>query len=63
MVKVIGEAPEQVKHTTCKHCAARLEYTLSDVKEVQGVDYSGGPDGHEYIYCPRCNHKVILRAW
>ncbi len=45
MVKVVGEAPEAVKHAVCRHCAAKLEYTQRDVKERHGKDYSGGSDG------------------
>jgi hypothetical protein len=63
MIKVIGESPEAVKQTVCRHCAAKLEYTPSDVKERHGTDYGGGPDGKEWIDCPRCNHEVVLRAW
>lgn len=63
MVKVVGEAPEAVKHATCRNCAAKLEYTPSEVKEYHGTDYSGGPDGREWINCPRCGHEVVLRSW
>lgn len=63
MVKVIGESPEAVKQTTCHNCAAKLEYTPSDVKRRDGKDYSGGPDGQEWIDCPRCGIKVVLRSW
>ena len=63
MVKVVGEAPEAVKHATCSHCAAKLEYTKSEVREKHGTDYGGGPDGREWIVCPRCGHDVVLRAW
>ena len=63
MVKVIGEAPEVVKQATCHHCAARLEYTQSEVKRHDGRDYSGGADGREWIDCPRCSNEVVLRSW
>jgi DNA-directed RNA polymerase subunit RPC12/RpoP len=63
MVKVVGEAPEAVKQAVCRNCAAKLEYTQRDVRREDGRDYSGGPDGREYIVCPRCQHEVVLRAW
>lgn len=63
MPRVIGEDPQAVKQATCKSCAARLEYTQSEVQERHGTDYSGGPDGREWIVCPRCGHEVVLRAW
>lgn len=63
MVKVVGEAPEAVKKATCRNCAAKLEYTQSEVKRREGVDYSGGSDGQEWIVCPRCNGNVVLRSW
>lgn len=63
MIKVIGEAPEAVKQATCHHCAAKLEYTQNEVKRYDGKDYSGGPDGREWINCPRCSNEVVLRSW
>jgi hypothetical protein len=63
MVKIIGEAPEAFKQTVCKKCATRLEYTESEVKSYHGTDYSGGPDGQDWIICPKCGSKVILRSW
>lgn len=63
MVKVIGEAPEAVKQAVCRNCAAKLEYTQSEVKRHDGTDIGGGPDGREWIVCPRCNHNVVLRSW
>jgi hypothetical protein len=63
MAKVIGEALELVKHTTCKNCAARLEYVQAEVREHNGHDYTGGSEGYEYIKCPRCMKRVTLRAW
>ena len=63
MIRVIGEVPEMVKKTTCRHCAAQLEYTLNEVKKYEGKDYSGGSDGREWIVCPRCGSDVTLRSW
>lgn len=63
MVKIIGEDPEVVKRATCHNCAARLEYTLSEVQEYRGTDYGGGPDGRKWINCPRCGREVVLKAW
>lgn len=63
MVKVVGVAPEAVKQAVCRSCASILEYTKSEVKEYYGKDYSGGPDGREWIVCPSCGHDVVLRSW
>jgi uncharacterized protein with PIN domain len=63
MVRIIGEAPEAMKITVCRNCATRLEYTQSEVKEYHGVDYSGGPDGREWIDCPKCHKEVVLKSW
>lgn len=63
MVKIVGKDDSAVKHVTCKHCASKLEYTQSEVKEYHGRDYSGGADGKEWIDCPNCSSKVILRSW
>lgn len=63
MVKVVGEAAEHIKQASCKHCAAKLEYTQSEVKQYNGKDYSGSPDGKEWINCPCCGKEVTLRSW
>lgn len=63
MVKVIGEDPQAVKQRSCRNCAAKLEYTLSDVQSRHGTDISGNPDGREWIVCPRCGSHVIIRSW
>lgn len=60
MVRVLGEAPEMFKQTVCKHCAAKLEYTLSEVRQQTVKDYGGGSDLVKWIDCPRCTSKVIL---
>ena len=56
-------APEVVKQVVCKNCGARLEYVPADVREYHGTDYSGGPDGMEWIDCPQCSKKVVLKSW
>lgn len=63
MVKVVGKDETAVKRVTCRGCASILEYTLSEVKEVNGTDYGGGPDGMEWVDCPHCGGKAVLRSW
>jgi predicted RNA-binding Zn-ribbon protein involved in translation (DUF1610 family) len=65
MVRVVdpGPAPEVVKQAICRSCGARLEYVPNDVKTYNGKDYSGGSDGQDWIDCPQCSKRVILRSW
>ena len=63
MVKVVGDAPEHIKQTTCRHCAARLEYTQSEVTRRTGRDYDGGGYVQELLKCPRCGSEVVVREW
>ncbi len=63
MVQIVGEDPQALKRATCRNCGAILEYTLSEVQETHGTDISGGPDGCEWIDCPRCKKRVILKSW
>jgi hypothetical protein len=65
MVKILDlpKDPLYVKRVSCNHCASQLEYTKNEVKSVHGTDYSGGPDGYEWIDCPVCFNKVILKSW
>lgn len=55
--------PEVLKKISCRNCGARLVYTPNDVKERNGTDYGGGPDGEEYVVCPSCNKRAIIRSW
>lgn len=63
MVEIVGVDPAQKHRITCTGCASILEYTKSEVKEYHGTDYSGGSDGQEWIDCPKCGKKVIIRSW
>jgi competence CoiA-like predicted nuclease len=62
MVEIIvrGKGAKQI---TCRSCDSVLQYHKGEVKEYHGRDYSGGPDGKEWIDCPVCNEEVIIRAW
>lgn len=64
MVKVVGRDESAVKHTTCRKCASRLEYTEGEVRTLwSGTDYGGGPDGAKGFTCPNCNNDVITERW
>ena len=56
-------APEVVKQIVCRHCGATLEYVPNDVKSYHGTGIGGGPDGQEWVDCPNCNKKAIIRSW
>ena len=64
-VKVIKTEPDPgvVKRVVCSHCGATLEYVPNDVKEWSGRDMGGDPDGHQWVDCPNCNKKAIIRSW
>lgn len=63
MVEVIGNDKKVSKKCTCGHCGARLQYLPLDVKKYEGKDISGGPDGREWIVCPKCGKDVTLKSW
>ena len=63
MPKIIGEDVAITKQITCRNCGARLEYTPSELQSRHGRDYTGGPDGSEWIVCPRCAKEVTVRSW
>lgn len=64
-MKVISTKPHKsaLKRKVCEHCGATLEYVPNDVKERNGRDYSGGPDGEKWVDCGNCGKKVILESW
>ena len=56
--------PEAEKTAVCKDgCGAKIGYVKNDVMSYHGTDMSGGPDGQEWINCPQCGKKIILRSW
>lgn len=63
MPEVIGQDDDKHKRATCRNCGAILKYWPREVKQRDGTDYGGGPSGEEWIDCPRCSKKVILRSW
>ena len=65
MVKVISTDPAKsvVKEIVCRNCGATLEYVPSEVLRRDGTDYGGGPDGEEWVNCPNCGKKAIIRSW
>ena len=63
-VKVVGRDQDVVKKITCRNCAAVLEYTPSDVRNLwSGTDYGGGPDGADGFNCPNCGKQVHTHRW
>lgn len=65
MVRVVEykPAPAVVKQIICTNCGALLEYTPHEVQRYSGRDISGGPDGMEWIDCPVCTNRAVIRAW
>jgi len=63
MATVIGYDDSGKKRCTCQACTAIVEYKPNEVQRRDGYDYSGGPDGEEYIRCPDCKQKIVLRSW
>lgn len=63
MPRVIEEVPIVEKRTVCHNCGRTIGYVQNDVHEYHGTDYSGGPDGREWIICPGCHKEITLRSW
>lgn len=65
MVKVIKRKPakEVAKRVVCRGCGSTLEYVPNEVKERHGTDCTGGPAGEEWVDCPECGKKAIIRCW
>lgn len=55
--------PNDAQKKKCKNCGVTVQFFPVDIKEYSGRDYSGGPDGCEWVDCPNCNERIILRSW
>jgi hypothetical protein len=69
MAIIIGFDESKKEKFTCSGtrtdpgCGAIVVYTKSDILKYEGKDYSGGADGQEWVNCPGCQKKHILRSW
>ena len=64
MVKIVGRDESVVKKITCRNCAAMLEYTPSEVRNLwSGSDYGGGSAGADGFNCPSCGEEVRTHSW
>jgi hypothetical protein len=64
MAKVIGRDERAVKRITCRNCAAIVEYTPSEVRNLwRGKDYSGCSYGADGFNCPNCNQEIHTNSW
>jgi len=64
MAKVVGRDESVVKRITCRKCAAIVEYTPNEVRNLySGTDYGGGPAGADGFSCPGCGQNIITRSW
>lgn len=63
MVSIVGLDKRAVKRVTCRDCASKLEYTLSEVQTYTSHDYGGGSDTHHFIDCPKCSQHVDVKGY
>jgi hypothetical protein len=63
--RVINPAPSKrvARQKVCNNCGVEVEYLPMHVKSRHGTDMGGGPDGAEWIECPKCKAGIILRSW
>lgn len=64
MAKVVGRDETVVKRITCRKCAAIVEYTPNEVRNLySGTDMGGGADGADGFNCPSCGGEIYTRSW
>ncbi len=65
MVTIVNKEPDKsvLKEIICGNCGATLSYVPREVQSYHGRDYSGGSDGSEWVDCPNCNEKAIIKSW
>lgn len=64
-VRIVEEKPDPsvVKQAICRSCGVKVEYLPIDIKSRHGTDYGGGPDGAEWVDCPKCQKQIVLKSW
>ena len=66
MVEIVSIVPHEsvVKEIICvTGCGATLSYVPNDVEKHHGTDIGGGSAGSEWIICPNCTRRVVIRSW
>ena len=65
MVTIVNKEPDKsvLKEIVCGNCGVTLSYVPREVQSYHGTDYSGGSDGQEWVDCPNCNEKAIIKSW
>lgn len=59
MVKIVEQGYQRL---TCWKCKSVLEYTQSEVKKgTFNHDYLGDYDTENYITCPACSSRCIIK--
>lgn len=55
--------PKDALVKKCDQCGVTLQFYPVDIQQHKSVDYTGDPCGHDYIKCPNCEHKIVLKSW
>lgn len=56
MIKIIKRGTKHI--TVCPECGCKFSYEDEDVVNEDADNYKGF---REYVICPQCNEKVIIR--
>jgi hypothetical protein len=64
MARIIDSEPPVEKRAVCHAgCGKTVAYVPNDVKRYDGTDIGGGPDGCEWVDCPGCGKRIVIRSW
>jgi hypothetical protein len=63
MASVVGTDPSVQRRATCRSCAAIVEYSQNETREVTTRDYAGDTDVHRELTCPRCGHGLYVSRY
>jgi hypothetical protein len=53
------------REVECNRCGSIIGYYEEDINRYSGRDISGGPDGREWVNCPKnnCSGEGVIRSW
>lgn len=63
MATVIGYDQSAKKRTTCRKCAAIIEYVQAEVQSEKHYDYTGDFDVVYFIVCPSCSNHATVKGY
>jgi len=63
MPRIISKATRKEKKKKCSECKCTIGYFENEVIEEYNTDPWGFTDHYDYIRCPNCNERIVIKQY